>query len=717
MRVRLLSLLLFSWGIGAFAQNGTQKIAVTDLTKIKQITSVVASPDGRKAVYTLKTIEPNADNKLEYDYRTHLYLIDLQTNSQPRALTHGSESISSPVFSPDGKSLAFVRAVKSKAQIFILPLDGGEAWQLTDDAYGAGNPKFSPDGTKILYSFTTSLTALLADTVLNPKHNTPTWSIEKPGFPKNEFLNRDKKIKGNPDGSIDEIRAYLDKDVEDKKAKVFDRLNFQGEATVEPEMYFTNIAVIDVKEGAKSKALTRGFWSYNQAEWSADGQKIWAITGTDKTKHPDREQETSIVTMNIDGSQEKQVLAEGGKSFSDFEISPDGKTMATIMSTTNLLAFSQLVLSNTEGGNRQVIDFDRTPNGIKWSLDGKYLYINAPANGGFPLYRLDAQTRKVEQLSDFDSGISAFDLTTDKIVFVKTTVLSPSELYVADKTMKAQTVLTHNNDAWLKDKKLSLPEKRTYTNSKGLKVDYWIMKPTFTEGGKKYPLLLQLHGGPTAMWGPGEFSMWHELQYFCSQGYGVVYPNQRGSGGYGKDFQFANYRDWGVGPQEDALAACSDAAKEAWVDTAKQVITGGSYAGYLTAWIIAHDHRFKAAFAQRGVYDLTTFMGEGNAWRLVPNYFGLPWDDENVTKIDFNSPYKYVDKIQTPFLIKHGETDLRTGVIQSQMMFRSLKYLGKDVEYVLMPGGTHELSRSGNVRQRIDRILRIYEFFERYIHN
>ena len=151
------------------------------------------------------------------------------------------------------------------------------------------------------------------------------------------------------------------------------------------------------------------------------------------------------------------------------------------------------------------------------------------------------------------------------------------------------------------------------------------------------------------MWGPGEFSMWHELQYFCSQGYGVVYPNQRGSGGYGKDFQFSNYRDWGPGPQEDALAACADAAKAPWVDTAKQVITGGSYAGYLTAWIIAHDHRFKAAFAQRGVYDLTTFMGEGNAWRLVPNYFGLPWEDEKTTEIDAESPYSYVDKIRTPF--------------------------------------------------------------------
>ncbi len=241
------------------------------------------------------------------------------------------------------------------------------------------------------------------------------------------------------------------------------------------------------------------------------------------------------------------------------------------------------------------------------------------------------------------------------------------------------------------------------------------MKPANFETGKKYPLLLNMHGGPTAMWGPGESSMWHEFQYMCSQGYGIVYANPRGSGGYGKDFQFANYQDWGTGPAEDVLAAATDAAKEAWVDTARQVITGGSYAGYLTAWIVGHDHRFKAAFAQRGVYELTTFMGEGNAWRLTPNYFGLPWDAKSKEILDRESPYSYVDKIRTPLLIKHGDNDLRTGPIQSEMMYKSLKILGKEVEYVRIPGATHELSRTGNVRQRIDRMLRIYEFFERYI--
>jgi dipeptidyl aminopeptidase/acylaminoacyl peptidase len=315
------------------------------------------------------------------------------------------------------------------------------------------------------------------------------------------------------------------------------------------------------------------------------------------------------------------------------------------------------------------------------------------------------------------------------VVFAKTEVANPSELFVGSFTgasvqrpVTGNAVKLSNHNDWVSGKTLSFPEKRTYKNSKGQTVEYWIMKPAAVVAndaaapGKKYPLVLNMHGGPTAMWGPGEPSMWHEFQYLCAQGYGLVYANPRGSGGYGIDFQRANVKDWGTGPTEDVLAAATDAAREAWVDTSRQVITGGSYAGYLTAWIVAHDNRFKAAFAQRGVYDLTTFMGEGNAWRLVPNYFGgYPWQKSAEEVLEANSPYTFVENIKTPLLIKHGENDLRTGIVQSEMMYKSLKILGRPVEYVRMPGGTHEMSRSGNVRQRIDRMLRIYEFFERYV--
>jgi len=724
-----LTTVLFYHSINSFSQT-KEKIVASDLTRIKQVGGIAISPDGKRAIYTVTALEP-ASEALEYEYRTHLWLVDLEAKTPPRAITRGNESASQASWSPDGKSVTFVRAVKGKSQIFIMPLDGGEAWQLTDYKHGASGPQFSPDGRQILFSTAPAFSVLMSDSTLNPTKIGPAWSLEKAGFTKNEFLKKNT-AKPNPDGTIEEIRAYLDKDVEDKKAKVINRLNFQGEASAGQELNFAHLLIIDVKEGAKPVPLTKGFYSYTGAVWSGDGKQIWLTTRADSLIHPDRDPESRICVMNADGTGIRTVLVEKGRTFGQPIPSPDGQWLAFISSQAAVkpatldqghLGFLNL---KTPNAKYSLNPFDRSPGNLKWVTltfpknkkeVGKvdYVYFTASSNGGAPLFRAVPTIDKVEQLSDFDSGVTDFDVIANKVVYSKTEVLNPSELYQADVLAKNAVKLSTHND-WVSKKALSMPEKHAFKNSKGQTIEYWIMKPTFVETGKKYPLLLNMHGGPTAMWGPGEASMWHEHQFFCAQGYGVVYANPRGSGGYGVEFMKANYRDWGTGPAEDVLRACSEAAKESWADTTKQVITGGSYAGYLTAWIIAHDYRFKAAFAQRGVYDLTTFMGEGNAWRLVPGYFGgYPWEAETKQSMEANSPYTFVEKIRTPFLIKHGENDLRTGVIQSEMMYKSLKILGREVEYVRMPGGTHELSRTGNPRQRIDRMLRMYEFFERYV--
>ncbi|MDJ1484283.1 S9 family peptidase [Cytophagaceae bacterium YF14B1] len=695
------------------AQNGTEKVLMTDLLKIKQAGNIALSPDGNKAVYTVTSIEPDADNKDDYKYNTQLFLTDLNTNTQQ--LTRG-ESIRQPVWSPDGRKIAFVRTVKGKGQVFVLPLDGGEAFQLTQSKYSVSNPQWAPDGKQILVAVSLPFGELLKDSLFNPTKQPPSWSLEKPGFTHNEFVKLKDQAKPNPDGSLEEIRAYLNKDVEDKKAKVINRLTFQGESTTEPELNFNHLAVVALKENATLTPLTKGFYSFGQASWTPDGKQIiYVANGSETEQHPDRDLDSRIFVMNADGSNYKLLLGEKGKRYSSPVLSGDGKTLAFQLSASEGLNIPVLATTALGVGNASVasITFDRNAGNLKFSSDNKFLYFSAQSNGGQPVYRYDLKTKKIDQLSDYTTGITDFDISKNKIVYARTEIVNPSEVYLADASLKSAKLLTDLNVSWLKNKRLSLPEKHTLTNDKGQTIEYWIMKPTFVESGKKYPLLLEMHGGPTAMWGPGEQSMWHEFQFFCSKGYGIVYANPRGSGGYGLDFMKANYRDWGTGPASDVLSATTAAAKESWVDTTRQVITGGSYAGYLTAWIVGHDNRFKAAFAQRGVYDLTTFMGEGNAWRLTPNYFGYPWEAQKV--LDDNSPLTFVTNIKTPLLIKHGENDLRTGVIQSEMLYKSLKILGRDVEYVRMPGATHELSRSGNVRQRIDRMLRIYEFMERYI--
>jgi dipeptidyl aminopeptidase/acylaminoacyl peptidase len=221
------------------------------------------------------------------------------------------------------------------------------------------------------------------------------------------------------------------------------------------------------------------------------------------------------------------------------------------------------------------------------------------------------------------------------------------------------------------------------------------------------------------MWGPGEATVWHELQLLCSWGYAVVYANPRGSGGYGYAFQRANFQDWGAGPAGDVLGVVDEVVRlHEWIDPERMVLAGGSYGGYLTAWIVGNDHRFKAAVAQRGVYHLPTFFGEGNAWRLVESSMGgFAWEARIKPVLDRESPFTYVSRIRTPLLITHGSDDARTGVSQSEMMYRSLKQLGRDVEYIRYPNAGHDLSRTGDPRQRLDRLNRIIEFFERFIDN
>ncbi len=248
------------------------RITVSDLTKIKQISNLEVSPDGKSAIYALKTIEPNAENKLEFDYKTQLWLTDFTTT---KPITTGSENTANFSFSPDGKKIALLRNVKGKSQIFTMNLNGGEAMQLTDYKYSIGSLKWASDGKKLLFTSSLKLSEIIADSVLNPKKLYPEWSAEKPGFSNNSQLKIDKKIKPNPDGTLEEIRAYLSQNETDKKAKVINRLNFQGEATTEPEMSFNQLLMVDAADGQKITPLITGFRSVQNPVWSISGQGIY----------------------------------------------------------------------------------------------------------------------------------------------------------------------------------------------------------------------------------------------------------------------------------------------------------------------------------------------------------------------------------------------------------------------------------------------------------
>jgi len=714
MRKYLTALLAF-FSFFAYGQPGSEPVKVTDMLKIQSLSGVTLSRDGKQAAFTVTRIEPDAESKGDYKYVNHIYVVAADGSMPPRELTV-KEGSSQPAWSPDGKQLAFVRLADGKPQVFIMQMAGGEPVQFTHYKYGAGAPKWSPDGKFILFSSNLRLQDLMKDSILNPGHAVPVWPYEAAGFDRNEEL-VPAHAKADPDGSLDEIRVYLDNDIADKKAKVVDRLNFQDEMVVNPEMSFNNFFIQGVQAGSQPMALTRGFYRIVDVDFTPDGQHLIITGNMDSTQHPDRSLESSIYLADKDGSNLKLLLGEKGKVFSSAVVSPSGKWLSYQYSTTSFVTVPLLAILPLQGGAAVELPFDRAKGGYTWSADEKWIYFTAQSNGGAPLYRVNIATRKTEQLSDHNSGTGSFDLRGNKLVFVRTEVSDPFDLYVADATMQQVRRIGSFNYDWVQRKKLSMPEKHQFTNDKGLTVEYWVMKPANYEQGKKYPLLLDIHGGPSAMWGPGETSMWHEFQFFCSKGYGVVYCNPRGSGGYGLEFLRANIEDWGTGPTSDVLTVLDKAVAEGWADTSRLVVSGGSYAGYLTAWIVGHDHRFKAACAQRGVYDLATFFGEGNAWRLVPNYFGgYPWEPRTKAILERESPITYVANITTPLIIFHGENDRRTGFVQGEMLYRSLKVLGRPVEYVRHPGATHEITRSGDNRQRMDQMLRTYEFFERWIH-
>lgn len=704
---------LLLWSCLVLAQE-KKPIQLSDMTKIVSVSDPEITPDGKNVLFVKSYIETKKSG--EYDYKSQLIMMDIQNPQISKVLNGPSYDLSNYSLSPDGKKIAFTKQWDGKSQIWILPLDGGEAQVLTDEKNGASGPIWSPDGKKILFSISVPMWAIDGE---------PTWTYDRPGRQfgdePNYLAMKDSlskvQTKADIDGNVDELRAYLAKNASKNDPRVINRKNFLGENGLSNEISFRHLGVIDLAT-KKSEILTSGYQSFGSVVWSPDGSYILA-SSVESEEHPDDIEDSNLYKINLSDKSVSVFLQKENYRFSSPEFSPDGKLVMVSGQQTEDRSFNQSLIGtlNPDGSGLKWFteDLDRRVGGAKWAGDSKSILFSGANEGGIALYRATVSNGKIEKIISGPVGINSFDLHGDQLVYAKTEVSNPSELYVSNSLGKNEKVLTDYNTVWLADRWVSQPEAHHFEQD-GFGIDYWVMPPYGLKEGVKYPTLLEMHGGPTAMWGPGESSMWHEFQVLAGKGYGIVYANPRGSGGYGKKFQKGNYQDWGDGPAKDVLTALDKAGEEYdWIDEDQLVLTGGSYAGYLTAWIVGHDNRFKAALTQRGVYELTFFMGEGNAWRLVPNYFGYPWEEGVKEILEYNSPQTYVQNIETPLMIFHGDSDLRTGVRQSELLYKSLKILGKPVEYIRYPEEGHELSRSGAVHRRLDRMGRIVEFFERYV--
>lgn len=704
------SLFLFLLSLTVIAQP-KQPIVTSDVLKLKTASQITISPYGSRAIYVVTSMTEDEEN--DYKYLRHIWMANLDNdNPYTQQLTYGDRSDSQPSWSPDGSKIAFVRKDGDKSQIWILPLTGGEAYVLTNTQHSASNPEWSPDGTKILFSSSIPMEEL---------EGTPAWDYERPGRSFDDtpdFSDTTESIEVRPDGDLESVRAWLAKNASEENPKVITRLDFQGELGLDNKMRFQHLFVTEARQGAEAVQLTDGYQNFQSPEWSPDGTRI-VCSSFAYDRMPDRVIQSELWEVMADGSGSRQLLAMPDMRLYSPAFSPDGEMIAFTASSLTDITYAQteLGICQADGSKAEILteDFDRRLSSIRWGTDNRTLYFTASNEGYNPIYGKDIRRGKAKVVAGEELGVRDYDIAGDVLVYAATQVSNPWEIYMSDEKGRNAQQLTDLNSGWLDSKQIVHPERFTVKNN-GRTVEYWVMEPVNRRNGLKYPVVLEMHGGPSAMWGPGEFSMWHEFQLLCSWGYAVVYANPIGSSGYGDDFRRANYRDWGEGPASDVLAALDDALqKHSWMDQEQQFLTGGSYAGYLTAWIVSQTKRFDAAVAQRGVYELEFFFGEGNAWRLVPDHFGgYPWELEARTAMEANSPQTFVSDITTPLLIMHSDLDLRTGVRQSELLYRSLKVLERPVEYVRYPGEGHELSRSGNPLRRMDRLNRIVEFFERY---
>ncbi|MEM7229868.1 MAG: S9 family peptidase [Planctomycetota bacterium] len=718
-RVWLMMLLVSMFVTSAMAQS--DRIATSDLLRLRTVQNIDIADNALRAVFTVRSIAEKSGEHSEsgipaYEYQSHIYMLDLaNTDAGPVQLTHGRRHDRQPAISPNGSFLTFVRQDDDteKPQVWLMPLDGGESRPLTSLENGASGPRWSPDGLSVLVSSRVPRKDIAGS---------PPYPSERPMRGWDDVPNN---ATPNPDGTMTEIRAWLKRNATESNPTVTNRIAFQDERSLRGEPAYDHLFMVTIRTGEIAQ-LTRGHRNYRGATFTPDALRIVCIINDDESQHPDRVRSSALAIMNADGTNERIIASNPEYRYWSPKPSRDGSVVAVLGEKLDqpMARQTQLGVVPTAGENEEVIwltdtsNFDRSVQRFRWMNTRAALLLTAARDGGVPLLTVSTGLLEPTDLVASDDagapiGVYDFDQAGGALLYTMTSAANPCTMRIQDARGDREVF---DPNEWIAEKRLSRPQEATCTRPDGTVVQYWVMPPVGVDMTKKYPVVLNIHGGPSAMWGPGERSMWHEFQLLAARGYAVVYANPRGSGGYGEAFQAANYQNWGDGPAGDVLDALDHAMINEWLDQDRMVVTGGSYGGYLVAWIVGNDHRFKAAAAQRGVYELNTFFGEGNAWRLVEWAMGgFPWEARIRPIIQRENPFTYVQRIRTPLMILHASQDLRTGVSQSEMMYRALKELDKPVEYVRYPNAGHDLSRTGDPLQRMDRLNRLLEWFDRFL--
>jgi dipeptidyl aminopeptidase/acylaminoacyl peptidase len=695
-RWTVISITATLFAAAVFGADAKRPITETDLYSFQWAGNPRISPDGSKIVYTLVKVTVKHDN-----YETSLWMTPA-TGGPARQLTSGPHD-SSACWSPDGKLLAFLRATEKDgkpepAQVYLLSMEGGEARALTEIPKGAGGPVWSPDGRSLAF-------------------RSPTLAKD---FEK-------KKDDAAPESDV----------------RVITRAEYRenGEGYIDADRP-NHIWIVDVPQVAaspqKARQVTTGEFGESEITWSRDGSKLYFTSDRVKESYYAPPQ-NAIYEVNAAGGEIRKVAAIDGP-IGGLALSPDGRRLVFVGEINRgegviQRSYSQpdLFVTTTELGSEPKnltanYDFDiaggvggdqAPPRGGGeskpfWSADGRHIFAQAAEEGRVNLKRVDSEIGKVEAVTKGDHAIISYSATPDgsKMAMLVSTPTNVGDVFVVNSGSGEMEPVTHVNAELFAKLNLTAPETIWYKSFDGRRIQAWVQKPPDFQAGKKYPLILDIHGGPHSAYG---YVFDHEFQWMAAKGYVVLYPNPRGSTSYGQEFgniiQYAYPGD----DFKDLMAGVDELIARGWVDPEKLGVTGGSGGGVLTNWVIGHTDRFKAAVSQRSIADWAGFWYTADFSEFTPMWFrGAPWEQEADFKA--RSPITYIQNVHTPLMLIEGESDLRTPPADGgEQMFRALKYLKRTAVMVRFPGESHELSRSGKPVHRVERLENIVAWFDKYL--
>jgi dipeptidyl aminopeptidase/acylaminoacyl peptidase len=637
-----LLLIALSLGAAALAQQKPRLLDKETFMEMESTTNPAISPDGKQIVFTRTWVDKTKDQ-----YRSNLWIVDVD-GARVRELTSGHYSDSSPVWSPDGKRIAFLSDRDGTNQLHILWLDTRETAQLTHLERAPNGIKWSPDGKQITF------TAFVPD-------NDPILQVKLPERPRGAEWAR--------------------------PAVIVDRLSWAADGRGPLPKGYNHVFVIDAVLGGTPRQITNGKYNHNDAEWSADGRTLY-LSGMRK---PDAEYlrgDSEIYSVDLQ-SLEVRALTDRKGPDNNPEVSPNGQWIAYTgyddKRYTNHLA--SLYLMDKQGGSKRlwVGDLLSSPQNLRWAADNSGTYFTVEEKGSTHLYfaSVDGKARKLTNGVHTLGGLSL--ASNGQAASVRSSFQEPGAL-VTFKVSDAASMkkLVDVNADVLGSVKLGEAEELWFTSKDNLKVQGWLIKPANFEPGKKYPMVLWIHGGPWSMYSVA----WNwSFQNFAANGYAVLYTNPRGSTGYGQDFVNGIQYSYPGKDFDDLMAGVDAALQKGFIDEKNLFVCGGSGGGVLTAWTVGHTDRFAAAVSMRPVINWHSFVGTTDGPNWYHQFQKYPWEDP--MEFAVRSPLNYVVNVKTPTMVMTGEADLRTPMGQSEEYYRALKMLKKETLLVRMPDEFH----------------------------